>query len=86
MCCLCFFDVNLSKRKFGELFEELGGERSTSRYPCLAESLWQHVFPALEKEGKVKAGPVEQGTCSHVSVYCLFRLVSCFLGNIPRVA
>lgn len=70
---LCLLDVDWSKSKFGDLLEELGGERSTSR--CLAESGWQHVFSVLEKQGEVEEGPVDQGTCecsSPVSVGFMF--------------
>lgn len=57
----CFLDVDLPKSKFGDLLEELGGERSTYRYPCLAESHWQHIFPVLEKQGKVKGRTIGPG-------------------------
>ena len=74
-----------SNRVWG-LSEEQGVERSRSRYPCLAESYWQHIFPSFRKEGKVKEGPMDQGSWSHVSIYWLFSLASCFRGNIPCVA
>lgn len=85
-CCICLLDVYLTQSKFGDFLKSGEGRGTALGIHAWLNHNSSTLSCSIPKEGKVKEGPVDQGSCNHVSIYCPFHLVSCFRGNVTCVA